>query len=75
MQEPGEVTFFPVKHCRWCGLVEAADEFRVCNECAENPDYPDTSIFCSSKCETEAMKFVHLEEHARYLTIKCGLTK
>jgi len=74
MDHAGEITFFPVKHCRWCGLVETVDaSFRVCAECAENPDYPDINFFCSAKCEMESLKMQHEDEHARFLMIKCGI--
>jgi len=66
MSCPGEITFFPVKHCRWCGLVEA-ETFRKCPVCAENPDYPDVNYFCSEECEKEALDKQHTEEHATFL--------
>jgi len=74
MAFPGEITFFPIRHCRWCGLLEAEEEFKVCKWCAEFSDYPDISIFCSAKCEEEALKGEHTEEHARFLNIRCGLS-
>jgi len=74
MEAPGEITFFPVRHCRWCGVVQA-EQFRVCKLCVEHSDYPDTSVFCSPKCEEEALNGEHTEEHARYLKIRCGLIK
>jgi len=72
MSSPGEITFFPVKHCRWCGLLEA-DTFRKCPVCVDNPDYPDVNYFCSEKCETEALDKQHTEEHATFLMIRCGI--
>jgi len=73
MDFPGEITFFPIRHCRWCGLVEAEEEFKVCKICTEYSDYIDTCIFCSPKCEKEALDGEHTEEHARYLKIRLGL--
>jgi len=73
MSAPGEITFFPLKHCRWCGLVEEADEFEVCRVCLETPDYPDRCVFCSRKCQEEALDDLHTEEHARYLLVRLGL--
>jgi len=75
MAFPGEITFFPIRHCRWCGLVEAEEEFKVCKWCAEFSDYPDTCIFCSVKCEEEALEGEHIKEHDKHLVIKCGLSK
>jgi len=75
MDFPGEITFFPIRHCRWCGLVEAEEEFKVCKWCAEFSDYPDTCIFCSAKCEEEALEGEHIKEHDKHLVIKCGLSK
>jgi len=72
MSSPGEITFFPVKHCRWCGLVEA-DTFRKCPVCVDNPDFPDVNYFCSEKCETEALDKQHTEEHVTFLLIRCGI--
>jgi len=71
MSEPGEITFFPVKHCRWCGVL--AEKFRMCPECHSNPDYSDINFFCSEKCENEAMDKKHTEEHARFLMIRLEL--
>jgi len=72
MSRPGEITFFPVKHCRWCGLLEA-DTFRKCPVCVDNPDFPDVNYFCSLNCETEALDQQHTEEHATFLMIRCGI--
>jgi len=72
MSRPGEITFFPVKHCRWCGLVEA-DTFRKCPVCVDNPDFPDVHYFCSAKCETESLDQQHVDEHATFLVIRCGI--
>jgi len=72
MSCPGEITFFPVKHCRWCGLVEA-ETFRKCPVCAENPDYPDVNYFCSEECEKKALDKQHTEEHATFLIKRCGI--
>jgi len=74
MSKPGEITFFPVKHCRWCGTVNL-DKFRVCPECTENPDYRDFNFFCSEKCETECLEKQHIEEHVRFLMIRCGISE
>jgi len=72
MSRPGEITFFPVKHCRWCGLLEV-DTFRKCSVCVDNPDFPDVHYFCSLKCETEALDQQHTEEHATFLMMRCGI--
>jgi len=72
MSKPGEVSFFPIKHCRWCGLVEVK-KFRVCSLCKEIPDYPDLNLFCSEKCESESLAEQHEEEHATFLMVKLGL--
>jgi len=70
MSKQGEITFFPLVHCRWCGLVEEGEKFRVCALCKEHSDYPDKNFFCSEKCELEAMTAQHEEEHARYLMVR-----
>lgn len=72
MKCPGEITFCPIKHCRWCGLVES-DQFVVCKMCLEDDSYTDTNLFCSKKCEREALEEQHTEEHARHLMIQCGI--
>jgi hypothetical protein len=74
MTEPGEITFVPVKHCRWCGLIKV-EKFRLCSMCLECPEYCDVNYFCSEKCETEALDSKHREEHARYYMVKLGLEK
>jgi hypothetical protein len=72
MTRPGEVTLFPIKHCRWCGMVTIED-FRVCTICIETPEYPDLNLFCSIRCEKEALEHQHEEEHARFLMKQCGI--
>jgi len=72
MSRPGEITFFPVVHCRWCGLLEA-EILKKCQVCVDNPDFPDVHYFCSLKCETEALDQQHTEEHATFLMIRCGI--
>jgi hypothetical protein len=67
--KPGAITFFPIKHCRWCGLV-VSKKFRLCKECDENLDYPDRNYFCSEKCETECLNNQHTEEHAQFLIMQ-----
>jgi hypothetical protein len=71
MTQPGEITFVPVKHCRWCGLI-AAEKFRLCSLCEEFSDYCDVNYFCSENCETVAINSKHREEHARYYEVKLG---
>jgi len=71
LTQPGEVTFFPIMHCKWCGMVNS--ELRVCEVCTEYSDYPDQCRFCSAKCEEEAMEVLHKEEHARNLVNRLGL--
>jgi len=72
MNHPGEITFFPIKHCRWCGLLQVK-KFRVCSVCKENPDYPDVNFFCSEFCEKESLAKQHEEEHVRFLMLKLGI--
>ena len=74
MKEKGEITFVPVKHCRWCGLIKV-EKFRLCSLCEKNPDYCDVNYFCSEKCELEALASKHREEHARYFVVKLGMEK
>jgi hypothetical protein len=71
MEQPGEITFVPVKHCRWCGLIKV-QKFRLCSLCDEHPEYCDLNYFCSEKCELEALDSVHREEHARFYMVKLG---
>ncbi|XP_065335490.1 uncharacterized protein LOC135936560 [Cloeon dipterum] len=66
MNKPGEITFCPIKHCRWCGLINSPD-FNICQECQYESDYPDVNLFCSKECEERALNDSHLEEHARFL--------
>jgi len=72
MSKPGEITFFPIKHCRWCGLADI-EKFRMCSLCKENPDYSDVNLFCSEKCESESLAQQHEEEHARFLMLRLGM--
>jgi hypothetical protein len=74
MEQPGEITFVPVKHCRWCGLIKV-QRFRLCSLCDEHRDYCDVNYFCSEKCETEALEAKHREEHARYFSVELALEK
>jgi hypothetical protein len=74
MTQPGEITFVPVKHCRWCGLIKV-EKFRLCSLCIEFPEYLDVNYFCSEKCETEALDSKHREEHARYYLAILGMEK
>jgi hypothetical protein len=71
MSKPGEITFCPIQHCRWCGLADASS-FRLCPECKDDA-YPDVNFFCSELCENEALENQHTEEHAQYLMTKCGI--
>lgn len=66
LQRPGAVSFFPIKHCRWCGLVRC-NAFRLCPECKSDPEYPDANFFCSEECEKLSLDQQHREEHANYL--------
>ncbi|XP_059489327.1 uncharacterized protein LOC132204694 [Neocloeon triangulifer] len=72
MTKPGEITFCPIKHCRWCGKVDV-QEFRICEECLCNEEYPDVNLFCSDICEDSAMKKRHRDEHERFLFSKCDI--
>ncbi|XP_059468393.1 uncharacterized protein LOC132192446 [Neocloeon triangulifer] len=72
MRKRGEISFFPVKHCRWCGKVDV-EEFRICQECLCEEEYPDVNLFCSDICENNAMKKVHKQEHERFLISKCDI--
>lgn len=68
----GENMLFPIKHCRWCGLM-TAKVFRVCSMCQECPEYHDRNYFCSDKCEQEALDKQHREEHARFYMFKLNM--
>jgi hypothetical protein len=72
MNKPGAITFFPIKHCRWCGLV-VSDTITLCKVCKENQDYPDRNYFCSKKCETECLENQHTEEHATFLMMQLNI--
>jgi hypothetical protein len=72
MTYSGQNTMFPVKHCRWCGLLNVK-EFRVCSMCQECPEYHDRHHFCSEKCEKEALDKQHREEHARFFLVKLNM--
>jgi hypothetical protein len=69
MSKPGAITFFPIKHCRWCGLAKSKT-LVLCRECKENHDYPDRNYFCSEECQTECLKKQHIEEHAQFLLMQ-----
>jgi hypothetical protein len=75
MDAPGQNTFCPVPHCRWCGLVKNPSEMLVCQFCTDKPKYPDTHLFCSPECEDFAMKDQHGERHAEFLEYGLGLKK
>jgi hypothetical protein len=64
--------FFPIKHCRRCGLV-VSKHLKLCKECDENRDYPDRNYFCSKKCETLCLKKRHTEEHAQFLMMQLNM--
>jgi hypothetical protein len=66
MRSPGEITFCPIKHCRWCGQADV-QTFRVCPLCKDDPEYPDLNFFCSEECENLCLKKQHNEEHDQYL--------
>lgn len=72
MKYPGEITFCPIKHCRWCGQADVKT-FRVCPECKDYPEYPDLNFFCSEECEKQCLAKQHIEEHAQYLIMLIGL--
>jgi len=72
IKKPGAITFYPIKYCRWCGLVKSKT-FRLCSECKENRDYPDRNYFCSEICETECLKNQHTEEHVQYLLMQLDI--
>lgn len=73
MDTPGQNTFCPVPHCRWCGLVQDPSMMRECLYCSDSPKYPDTHLFCSSECEDQAMKHQHSKRHEEFLEYKLGL--
>jgi hypothetical protein len=75
MDAPGQNTFCPVPHCRWCGLVKNPSEMLVCQFCTDKPKYPDTHLFCSSQCEDLAMKDQHGERHAEFIEYGLDLKK
>jgi hypothetical protein len=72
LPSPGAVSFFPIMHCRWCGLVKCA-EFRLCPECKNDPDYPDENLYCSLECEETSLSHQHTEEHASYLLAQLNI--
>jgi hypothetical protein len=72
MRSPGEITFCPIKHCRWCGQADV-QTFRVCPLCKDDPEYPDLNFFCSEECENLCLAKQHTEEHAQYLMMLIGL--
>lgn len=72
MNSLGEITFCPIKHCRWCGQANVK-QFRVCPECRDTPDYPDLNFFCSETCEKQCLQKQHIEEHAKYFMMLIGL--
>jgi hypothetical protein len=72
MKKPGAITFFPIRHCRWCGLV-VSDTMTLCKVCKENQDYPDRNYFCSVKCETECLLNQHTEEHVKFLLMQLDI--
>jgi hypothetical protein len=70
-EKKGAITFFPIRHCRWCGLVK--QELQMCRECAKKGvGYMDKNWFCSDDCENTAWERVHEEEHTRFLMICNG---
>jgi hypothetical protein len=71
---PGAISFFPIKHCRWCGLVRC-DKFRLCPQCKIDPDYPDENFFCSEECENLSLTQKHTEEHASFLLAKLNINE
>jgi len=75
MDAPGQNTFCPIPHCRWCGLVKNPSEMLVCQFCTDKPKYPDTHFFCSSQCEDLAMKNQHGERHAEFIEYGLDLKK
>lgn len=72
MSKLGEMTFYPIQHCRWCGYVNAK-VFRLCPECKDDPEYPDMNYFCSAQCEATALDAQHREEHARDFMIRLSI--
>jgi hypothetical protein len=70
MDEPGELTLLPIKHCRWCGLVRD-NVLRLCQNCEEDQRYPVRTWFCGDECEQLA-KNLHGEEHARHHHLNLG---
>lgn len=72
MKKPGAITFYPIKHCRWCGLVRS-ETFRLCSECKGNKDYPDRNYFCSEECEAECLQNQHTEEHVKFLLMQLDI--
>jgi len=74
MDAPGQNTFCPIPHCRWCGLVKNPSEMLVCQFCTDKPKYSDTHLFCSLQCEDLAMRNQHGERHAEFIEYRLGLT-
>jgi hypothetical protein len=72
--QPCELTLLPIKHCRWCGMVQN-DKLRLCEECRADRGFSFRTWFCGDECERLAMDLLHREEHVRHLLIAVGIEK
>ncbi|XP_065351675.1 uncharacterized protein LOC135947047 [Cloeon dipterum] len=71
MKFPGEISMLPLKHCRWCGILETPKiKLKMCFWCKEFMDYPNVTWFCSENCEKQCNDTVHVEEHEKFI-ISC----
>ncbi|CAB3360697.1 Hypothetical predicted protein [Cloeon dipterum] len=59
--------FFPIVHCRNCGVVDKDVYQYPCSECSNNEHYPDNNFFCSEQCKNIAMNTFHAKEHADFV--------
>ncbi|CAB3360695.1 Hypothetical predicted protein [Cloeon dipterum] len=66
LQCPGEAWFFPIDHCRNCGLVNIDVSIYPCSRCSINIYTPDNHFFCSEECQKSAMDAFHSKEHDEF---------
>ncbi|CAB3361492.1 Hypothetical predicted protein [Cloeon dipterum] len=68
LNSPGEAWFFPITHCRYCGLLNIDVNEYPCTKCIRCKQYPDKNFFCSAGCRKNAMNTYHDNEHVEYDT-------